>query len=104
MRQIRPATTSSNQVCSSFRTRRLSIASREPRLGGQNTRMRTPIRRFAFQGEPGAFSHAAALKLLGPRAKPLPCTSFKDVFQALETGTANCAVVPIENTLHGSIH
>jgi prephenate dehydratase len=62
------------------------------------------IKRFAFQGEPGAFSHAAALKLLGAHAKPLPCTLFKDVFQALEIGTANCAVVPIENTLHGSVH
>jgi prephenate dehydratase len=61
-------------------------------------------RQFAFQGEPGAFSHAAALKLLGPRVQPVPCTTFKDVFQALKTGAANCAVVPIENTLHGSVH
>ncbi len=60
--------------------------------------------RFAFQGEPGAFSHAAALKLLGERATPVPCTSFRDVFQALKTGSANWAVVPIENTLHGSVH
>jgi prephenate dehydratase len=62
------------------------------------------IRMFAFQGEPGAFSHSAALKLLGSRAKPLPCASFRDVFQAVQTGSADCAVVPIENTLHGSVH
>ena len=62
------------------------------------------IRRFAFQGEPGAFSHSAAFKLLGSSVKPLPCASFRDVFQAVETGIADCAVVPIENTLHGSVH
>ncbi len=61
-------------------------------------------KKFAFQGEPGAFSHAAALKLLGLRVQPVPCTSFKDVFQALESGAAECAVVPIENTLYGSVH
>lgn len=66
--------------------------------------MPKPIRMFAFQGEPGAFSHSAALKLLGSRVKPLPCASFRDVFQAVKTGSADWAVVPIENTLHGSVH
>jgi prephenate dehydratase len=57
----------------------------------------------AFQGELGAFSHTAALKLLGPQTHPKPCPSFQDVFEALKNNKATHAVVPIENTLHGSI-
>ena len=63
-----------------------------------------PSHSAAFQGEPGAFSHSAALKLLGPRVRIVPCKSFKDVFEALRSAAASYAVVPIENTLHGSIH
>lgn len=58
----------------------------------------------AFQGERGAFSHAAARKLLGSRVEVAPCTSFQDVIQAVETGRVTHAVLPIENTLHGSVH
>ncbi|MGH9609839.1 MAG: prephenate dehydratase [Bryobacteraceae bacterium] len=57
----------------------------------------------AFQGEPGAFSHIAARQLLGKRVHVLPCPSFAEVFGALEAGRATHAVIPIENTLHGSI-
>jgi prephenate dehydratase len=58
----------------------------------------------AFQGELGAFSHAAAQKLLGKKVPALPCSSFAQVFEALESGSAKYAVIPIENTLHGSVH
>jgi prephenate dehydratase len=58
----------------------------------------------AFQGELGAFSHAAAQKLLGQKIEPLPCPSFALVFEALKSGPADYAVIPIENTLHGSVH
>jgi len=58
----------------------------------------------AFQGELGAFSHAAAQKLLGRKIRALPCQSFRDVFLALASGKAATAVIPIENTLHGSVH
>jgi prephenate dehydratase len=60
--------------------------------------------RVAFQGERGAFSYKAALKLLGNNIRDLPCASFQDVFDALNGEKAAYAVVPIENTLHGSIH
>lgn len=60
--------------------------------------------RVAFQGEPGAFSHAAAEKLIGEGTPVLPCATFLEVFEALRSGKANHGVVPIENTLHGSIH
>lgn len=61
-------------------------------------------RLVAFQGERGSFSFSAACKLLGSRVHMLPCNSFKDVFQAVESGSATHAVIPIENTLHGSVH
>jgi prephenate dehydratase len=57
----------------------------------------------AFQGELGAFSHAAAMKLLGSQIHAKPCPAFRDVFEALKANRATHAVVPIENTLHGSI-
>ncbi len=59
---------------------------------------------MAFQGERGSFSFAAACKLLGPNLRVLPCQSFKDVFAALDSGSPPHAVIPIENTLHGSVH
>ncbi len=57
----------------------------------------------AFQGELGAFSHAAAIKLLGPAVLAKPYPAFRDVFDALQAGKVTHAVLPIENTLHGSI-
>lgn len=57
----------------------------------------------AFQGERGAFSENAARKLLGGSIAVLPCRSFDDVFAAVRSGAALCAVIPIENTLAGSV-
>jgi prephenate dehydratase len=61
-------------------------------------------KRLAFQGELGAFSHSAAIKLAGPNVALFPCQTFKQVFEALHRGDAGSAVIPIENTLHGSVH
>lgn len=60
--------------------------------------------RIAFQGERGAFSEEAARKLLGREITLLPCARFEDVFRSLKEGRASGAVVPIENTLAGSVH
>ncbi len=59
---------------------------------------------FAFQGELGAFSQAAGEKMLGESLGPAPRPSFKDVFEALQSGACAAAVLPMENTLHGSVH
>jgi prephenate dehydratase len=59
---------------------------------------------IAFQGERGAFSEEAARKLVGPEIDVLPCTRFEDVFRSLKEGAASGAVIPIENTLAGSVH
>ncbi len=58
----------------------------------------------AFQGEPGAFSQQAIRQFLGDRAPILPCQRFDQVFRALEADQARAAAIPIENTLHGSVH
>ena len=59
--------------------------------------------KIAYQGEPGAFSEAAARRI-APDAALLPCKSFDDVFKAAVDGTADGGVLPIENSIGGSIH
>ncbi len=61
-------------------------------------------RRAAFQGELGAFSQVAVRELAGDDAIPVPMQTFEEVFLAVVNGKCHCAVIPIENTLHGSIH
>jgi prephenate dehydratase len=66
-------------------------------------RRRAP-RAIAFQGARGAFSEEAARRLLGADVPVMPCQRFEDVFRALAEKRAAGAVVPIENTLAGSVH
>jgi prephenate dehydratase len=61
-------------------------------------------RRVSFQGELGAFSQIAARLLGGNEAVPVPLPTFLEVFESVVNGNCDCAVIPIENTLHGSIH
>jgi prephenate dehydratase len=58
--------------------------------------------KIAIQGEPGAFSHEAALKLAAG-AEIVPCALSPEVFAALDAGAADAAVIPIENSLAGSV-
>ncbi len=58
----------------------------------------------AFQGERGAFSELAARRGFSEDVKVLPEKEFKDVFKAVNTGDAKYGVVPIENTLGGTIY
>lgn len=57
---------------------------------------------IAIQGEPGSFSHEAALQA-DAEATLLPCALSADVFDALARNAADAAVVPIENSLAGSV-
>lgn len=58
----------------------------------------------AYQGASGAFSEEAALRFVNPSANLLACREFRDVFDAVRFGRALGGVIPIENTLAGSIH
>jgi prephenate dehydratase len=59
-------------------------------------------KKIAFQGEPGAFSHAAAHALF-PQDEALPCVTFEDTIAAVQKGEADFGVVPVENSLYGRI-
>ncbi len=59
---------------------------------------------IVFQGEPGAYSELAAFEYFGSGISPLPCASFEDAFAAVADGTARYGLLPIENSLAGSIH
>lgn len=58
--------------------------------------------RIAIQGEPGSFSHEATLALI-PDAVIEPCSVSADVFKALADGAVDAAMIPIENSLAGSV-
>jgi prephenate dehydratase len=60
--------------------------------------------RVGFQGERGAFSQEAVRQLLGDRAEVVPFQRFEEVFRALEKAGTDAAVIPIENSLAGSVH
>lgn len=61
-----------------------------------------PGRAVAFQGAPGAYSHQAVREAF-PHGLPLPCFAFDDAIAAVQAGVADCAVIPIENSLHGRV-
>jgi prephenate dehydratase len=58
--------------------------------------------KVAIQGELGSFSHEAAGKML-PRASVVPCARSAEVFDRVEKGSVDAAVIPIENSLAGSV-
>jgi prephenate dehydratase len=60
--------------------------------------------RVAFQGEKGAFSQEAVRRLLGERTEVVTCQRFEEAFIRLRDGKVSAAVLPIENTLAGSVH
>jgi prephenate dehydratase len=59
--------------------------------------------RIAYQGEPGAYSEAAALRF-SDHADLIACEAFDDVFRAVEAGRATHGILPVENSIGGSIH
>jgi len=59
--------------------------------------------RVAFQGEPGAFSEAAAIQLLGDAIRTVPRATFEAAFTAMGEGAADALLAPVENSLAGSV-
>ncbi len=59
--------------------------------------------RVAFQGERGAYSEDAIAEVFGDAAEPLPCVEFRDAFEAVDIGDATYAVLPVENSIEGTV-
>jgi prephenate dehydratase len=70
---------------------------------GETETGRFPRIRIAFQGELGAFSEEAVREFFGADAIPLPCREFRDLGSAVLSGEADFGMLPIENTLAGSV-
>ncbi|MEP2450994.1 MAG: prephenate dehydratase, partial [Nitratireductor sp.] len=64
--------------------------------------MSSKTNKIAFQGEPGANSDTACRNMF-PEMEALPCATFEDAFNAVETGKADLAMIPIENTIAGRV-
>ncbi|MGH6763242.1 MAG: prephenate dehydratase [Phyllobacterium sp.] len=64
--------------------------------------MASKTNRISFQGEPGANSDTACRDMF-PDMEPLPCPTFEDAFNAVESGAADLAMIPIENTIAGRV-
>ena len=60
--------------------------------------------KVAFQGERGAYSEAAAIAFFGDGIEPVTCPTFDAVFDAVDCGECERGIVPVENSLAGSIH
>ena len=61
-----------------------------------------PMRAIAFGGAPGSNSHQATMQF-APEALPLPCYGFEDALDAVRSGAAGAAMIPIENSQHGRV-
>ncbi len=62
------------------------------------------VLRVAFQGELGAYSEMAVYSFFGQSAEVKPCKIFDDVFESVKTEDADYGVVPIENSIEGSVN
>ncbi|BDW86827.1 MULTISPECIES: prephenate dehydratase [Roseicyclus] len=58
--------------------------------------------RIAFQGEPGAYSHQA-IHDARPGFEALPCATFEEAIEAVQSGRADQAMLPVENTTYGRV-
>jgi len=107
------ARTAGPQGTSSALPSRSGLMSREQIRGGQAMRVNdrpdsgllaTSGFRVAFQGEPGAYSEKACRELLGQDVQTIGKESFEEAFQAVASREVDYALLPIENSLGGSIH
>lgn len=59
--------------------------------------------KVAFQGEPGAYSEEAAFKFFSESIEPVGCKTFSSVFESVEKESAEYGIVPVENSLEGTV-
>lgn len=60
--------------------------------------------KVTYQGETGAYSEMAVYKFFGRKVEPAPCKDFREVFESVKTGAVPNGVVPIENSIEGSVN
>ena len=61
------------------------------------------MKRVSFQGERGAYSEAASISFFGNDIEAIPCHTFSDVLKNTESDTSGYSILPIENSLEGSV-
>lgn len=66
--------------------------------------MTDPQLRVAFLGQPGSYSEEAAVQFFGEEAHTVSCRDFDNVFEAVTNGQVDRGILPVENSLAGSIH
>lgn len=62
------------------------------------------MKKIIYQGAPGSYSHSTGLGYFGNKNSFVGVRHFKDVFEAIKKGSADYGVIPIENTLAGSVY
>ena len=60
--------------------------------------------KVTYQGETGAYSEMAVYKFFGRKVEPVPCKDFREVFESVKNGVVPNGVVPIENSIEGSVN
>jgi len=61
------------------------------------------MKRVSFQGERGAYSEAAAISFFGNQIETVPCPTFADVLKNTENSASDYSILPVENSLEGSV-
>jgi 3-deoxy-7-phosphoheptulonate synthase len=84
--------------------KRVALAHKVPPASRPSKKGHAAAESVAFQGEHGAFSEKAARQFFGDKAKTSPSNSFRDVFEKVVSAEVAFGIVPVENTLGGSIH
>ncbi|MBM4275831.1 MAG: 3-deoxy-7-phosphoheptulonate synthase [Deltaproteobacteria bacterium] len=74
------------------------------RLRDQGSTAETPAVPAAYSGVPGSFTHKACLQFFGPDVPFRACSSFREVFDLVDREEATFGILPLENSLTGSIH
>ena len=90
-----------------FQSRGAAQGHKEGKGAGQRAGERAEQRteqRVAYLGEVGTFSHKAASQYFSSDVESYPVPAFRDVFENVKSGAADFGIIPIENSLAGSIH
>ncbi len=61
------------------------------------------MKRISFQGERGAYSEAAATAFFADKIETIPCATFAEVLKNTEDDKSDYSILPIENSLEGSV-